>query len=59
MVGIVVGLDIAKAVATGEERGKETEEEVGAVAKGYTEIVSEAIRGSVVGTGFVNRRGGT
>ena len=41
MVGIVVGLDIAKAVATGEEQGEEAEEELGAVAVAgaYTEIV--------------------
>ena len=31
-VGIVVGLDIAKAVATGEEQGEDAEKELGAVA---------------------------
>ena len=55
----MVELDIAKAVATGEEQGEEIEEELRAVSGSYTEIVSGAIGGSVVGAGFGNRRGGT
>ena len=58
-VDIVVGLDIDKTVATGEERGEEREEEFGAVAGAYIEIVPGAIGESVVGAGFDNRRGGT
>ena len=59
MVGLVVGLGIAKSVDIGEETGEEIETELGAMSGDCTKIVSGALWGSIIGIALGNRRGGT